>query len=367
MVRGQPAQASATKQTKPANKKSNSKVSNNSTVDQCTPKNVSITKKPVGPVCLGCGTDISNETKALQCDSCGSECAWKCIDCLHVSSELYDMLMADDGPELKWLCQVCDRSVSSQDVNTSNMAKLDAIIHSVDKLMDKVCSIESRLLRMDQDIEECKNRKQFDDSELMDKLCAIENRLQHMDKDIEACKNGRKFDDMKVIDCVQKVISEKEQDSASEEAELERRKTNVIVYGLPESSAAEPNDREDDDMGQITMLLHELKCDNVEVMQVARLGSRQAAGADTATDDASPRTRPVKLVLKTAEQKHSLLKNAKNLRWKEEGGWNKVFIHADLTLKQRECRRKLVAELKMRKDNGESDLIIVNGKIVRKW
>ena len=55
------------------------------------------------------------------------------------------------------------------------------------------------------------------------------------------------------------------------------------------------------------------------------------------------------MVLKTEEQKLDILRNSKNLRWREEGGWKNVFIHADLTLKQREVRRKLVTELKDKK------------------
>jgi len=43
-----------------------------------------------------------------------------------------------------------------------------------------------------------------------------------------------------------------------------------------------------------------------------------------------------------------------------------VFIHQDLTPKQREARKQLVAELKQRKANGEKDLIIFNGKIVQR-
>jgi len=60
------------------------------------------------------------------------------------------------------------------------------------------------------------------------------------------------------------------------------------------------------------------------------------------------------VVLDSAESKISLLKKAKNLREAQEGGWSKVFIHQDLTPKQREARKPLVAELKERKANGDT-------------
>jgi len=40
------------------------------------------------------------------------------------------------------------------------------------------------------------------------------------------------------------------------------------------------------------------------------------------------------------------------------------FVHQDLTPKQREARKVLIQELMVRKNNGERDLIIVNGRIV---
>ena len=72
------------------------------------------------------------------------------------------------------------------------------------------------------------------------------------------------------------------------------------------------------------------------------------------------------VVLDSEDNKINLLKKAKNLREKQEGGWSKVFIHQDLTPRQREARKPLVAELKERKANAEKDLTIFNGKVVKK-
>ena len=51
---------------------------------------------------------------------------------------------------------------------------------------------------------------------------------------------------------------------------------------------------------------------------------------------------------------------------RQEGGLNRVFIHQDLTPKEREARKILIMELRDRTANGERDLIIVDGKIVKK-
>jgi len=52
------------------------------------------------------------------------------------------------------------------------------------------------------------------------------------------------------------------------------------------------------------------------------------------------------------------------LRDKKDGGWEKVFVHQDLTPRQRKDRRKLVLTLKTTLAQGEKDLVIYCGEIV---
>jgi len=73
----------------------------------------------------------------------------------------------------------------------------------------------------------------------------------------------------------------------------------------------------------------------------------------------------VKLVFTSEIDKQNVLKASKNLAVKEEGVWKRVFIHQDLTMKEREVRKRLVQELKSRQAAGETDLMILNGNIVK--
>jgi len=113
----------------------------------------------------------------------------------------------------------------------------------------------------------------------------------------------------------------------------------------------------------VSTMLRAIKCDDVEVGQVVRLGKR----LESASSSELQKPRPLKLVFRTEDQRTQVLKSAKNLRREEEGVWNGVFIHADLTMKERETRRILVSEIKQRKEEGETDLIIAQGRIVKKW
>ena len=45
---------------------------------------------------------------------------------------------------------------------------------------------------------------------------------------------------------------------------------------------------------------------------------------------------------------------------------SRIFIHQDLTLKEREHRNMLLKQIEDRKKEGEMDLILLNGKIVKK-
>lgn len=109
------------------------------------------------------------------------------------------------------------------------------------------------------------------------------------------------------------------------------------------------------DEDEICTLLHDISCDNISVDSVIRLGRRK--------DDAVASPRPVKLVVATEDQKEKVLRMSKNL--KRIRKWQKVFLHQDLTPKQRDRRQQLVQELRRRENEGEKNLIIVNNsKIV---
>ena len=177
-----------------------------------------------------------------------------------------------------------------------------------------------------------------------DRSVVIEEIQQRLEDKVDQLKQNM---DEPVVQAVQEAL----QGDKAEETEIDRRKANVIVHGVPESDAEDADQRIDNDMMALATMFQEVKVENVTVDSVVRLGKKAA--------DPTQNPRPV-------ESKVSVLKKAKNLREKEEGGWSKVLIHQDLTPKQQEARKHLVAELKQRKANGEKDLIIFNGKVLKR-
>jgi hypothetical protein len=162
--------------------------------------------------------------------------------------------------------------------------------------------------------------------------------------------------DVDVPGAVGDAVSNRLREDQEEMDEIRKRRTNVIIYSLKESSdqSSEKRVKEDEDLVQD--LMHQINCDTVSAKAWIRLGKRH--------DDPVASPRPLMLVLSSEDQKEMVLKNAKNLRDRKTNGWDRIFIHPDRTPRQREKRQHLVQQLKQRQAAGENNLIIVNDRIV---
>jgi len=118
----------------------------------------------------------------------------------------------------------------------------------------------------------------------------VEQKLAEMDKHVSKCMDAQ---------AVQEALST----DKSEENEIERRKTNVIVHGVPESDADDVDRRTDDDMTVLAAMFHEVEADDIKVGSVVRLGKKAA--------DPIQNRRPIKVVLDSVDNKVTLLRKAK--------------------------------------------------------
>ena len=132
----------------------------------------------------------------------------------------------------------------------------------------------------------------------------------------------------------------------------ERRKMNLVVYGLPESSATSSSERHLADSNNFVGLVDsEFKISNLEISKCFRLGKPK-----------NDKPRPLLVMLTDISAKRQILRNAKLLR--NSNSHKRVFISPDLTQQEREANKKLRNELQCRKQAGETNLIIKHGKIV---
>ena len=140
-------------------------------------------------------------------------------------------------------------------------------------------------------------------------------------------------------------------DIVDEYLDRERRKPNLIIYGIPEFSGSIPDERKLNDKTNFTDLVHsEFKLGNIKITKLVRLG-KQIEG----------KIRPLLVTLMDSYVIGHLLQNAKTLR--NSSSHQNVYISPDLTPKEREINKLLYEQLRRRKEAGESDLIIRRGKL----
>lgn len=338
------------------------------------------------PTCNGCGICISSDIKAFQCDKCQSNSAWKCIDCVNVKGDTYDEISQGGECELQWICTDCNKSAYLGE-------KMDSLVGMIAKLIDRIVNLESTVGNIQQEISgvvsSAKEEQQQADQknkqleshfnkkvdEMVGKISSqidavrssLDNKLDLQDsKDnvvaVEEKVNQiivklekQKKDNHDLHDCVQDAINMKLQEDKEESKEIKKRSTSIIIHGLLESTETDKQVRLDCDENLITNLLHEINCDDVSVQSTVRLG---------AFDSNQSKPRPLKVVISSEQQKDKILQQTKNLRHTKVKELEKIFIHQDLTVKQRKARNLLVQEMKQRLLNGETNLIIVNNRIV---
>lgn len=129
----------------------------------------------------------------------------------------------------------------------------------------------------------------------------------------------------------------------------ERRRNNIMIFGLPEQPSGSLSERQDHDIQSITNLLRDAGVSDVTPEQSRRIG-RIVEG----------RPRPLKVKLENQETMHRILRCSKNLR--DCSAYKEVFITSDATRMQQEEMKKLRLELRRRRELGE-DVVIFNQQI----
>lgn len=127
--------------------------------------------------------------------------------------------------------------------------------------------------------------------------------------------------------------------------EIEMRNTrasNLMIYNVEESNAAETADRIEIDkvkVKEIFELLQVKVCDD-DIKRVSRVGFKRVGN----------KKRPIKIIFHHSDKVKQALRAAYKLKSTQYG------ISPDRTRIQMEHFKKLNDELKIRKENGESDL-----------
>ena len=132
----------------------------------------------------------------------------------------------------------------------------------------------------------------------------------------------------------------------------------MTIHGLREPKEDSAEKAKTNDHDQVADILHQMSCDEVSVDLIVRLGKKAA--------DPEAKPRPIRITKASENQKEKILRMTKNLKQWNSSEPDQIFMHQDYTPKQREKRQMLVKEMKQRWTDGETDLILINFKIVKR-
>ena len=263
--------------------------------------------------CGSCDEDIKRNENSVLCHACKNKYHWSCSNL----NENECKIMSTKS-NLKWFCQMCENDVSD-------------ILNNFEKFR-KVSN-------------EIKNMK----SDMEVKLKQFEERLVRCEVSSENMRT--------VSSAVVESEVERNGDSTKLEYELiESKKCNIVYYNVPESSKNESADRMKDDFDLITKSYSETAIAHTDVTSIFRVGKK---------DD--NKARPIVVKYINLETKKRILNGSENLKLLYNNESINIYVSVDRTPKQREEHKKLVTELKQRRDGGETDIVIRNDKIVRNF
>lgn len=127
----------------------------------------------------------------------------------------------------------------------------------------------------------------------------------------------------------------------------------VILFNLPESSESTAKGRLDADLAELQRTIQLLLVDGdqpITVQQLFRLGAPNTEG----------KPRPLKVVLGDTNDANFLVRRSYRLRNTQ------ISLRPDLSPEDRLRRKSALTELRSRTQQGETDLMIVNFRVVRR-
>ena len=267
--------------------------------------------------CQKCDKNVCPMDNALQCDRCHS---WNHVGCVGVTKKAYETLC-----ELKttmWFCKGCFK-VAKQEMEGANALK-----NSIKSVKDDLVAIKAELMK----------KNTTTGTEVV--AAEINDIKSEAKQDLE----GK----------LESVMKERE--------DVERRKLNIIIHGLPEKRTDGSEQSDVEALRETCSKL--LNIPEVQATQLTRLGSKEAPRSYREKNGSSvrPWVRPLLVKLKDEDTKYKMLRATKELRNKE----SHIYITMDLTPKQREAERELRNKCKMinvQNKDGDTEAYIRRGQI----
>ena len=291
-------------------------------------------KNPYGE-CNKCDVPFTKTDAWTQCMSC---LKWLHRDCTNLSKLQFDAIVeaAQEGKKsIQYYCELCETPVSDVLSNIQKFKKMQIELENIKtEISGRFDKLESRMTKMEEKVS----------------------------KGITADIKSPSFRDILKKD-IQTTVSQNLNEKLSrfkqqeEKDIIEEKKNNIVLFNVPESTSDDIKTRMKHDR-RMFLLTYEIEEENFNdktVKQMHRVGKKQ-----------SEKARPMVIKFTENETKMEYLKKSGDLAIAVNGEDQRIYASHDMTKDQRAKIKKLAAEVKTRKDNGEKDVVIRNYQIVKK-
>ena len=285
-------------------------------------------------VCRHCSKKCTKKSEAVQCDLC---CSWLHASCEGLSKDEYKLLtqLTSTVENVMYYCKFNKCEMRSKQLMFGSISK--ALFPPVDSSETSTTMEQNCLSKTLTDLSE-------KIADLTIKQQTLHNSVQSISsKFVESAVN------MDTGAPAQSITqgagpSSNALDIIDEMADRDRRKNNIVAYNFPEST-----DRNVDIQSFKALSDTVFKLD-LDVTKAIRLGPK-----------IPNKHRPLLLTVEDVDDKTFMLSHSHFLKRHEQ--YNKVYLVPDRTRLERAKHKRVVDELKQRKANGETNLIIRNGII----
>ena len=307
-------------------------------------------QKDTNQKCSVCHNNIVYN-RYLNCDLCTEPI---CVSCTKLTENIYDY-MEEQGIEIPFLCSPCRREMPKIRELLQMKEKHQNLELVVEKLSEDVKTLQKnpvlteRVVKLENVIEQ----KQINSNDFP-ALDKITNQTKQINQVIQKQHS---------LDAKLKKQSEEKE----EEKRIEERENNLIVYGIPEQHEDSREQIKEDYYSITNLYKDRIKICKEDIINITRLGSKK-----------ENQIRPIRICFECSDIRTRFLRNNKNLVIYDEEfpkctasfcnleeSHKHIYISTDKTKQQRETEKELREELKKRKSQGETNIIIRNYKIIK--
>ena len=278
------------------------------------------------------------KSKSTQIYRCGSCKQWVCISCEKMPKGMFNAL--EKYPRFRVDCSSCEENPTPTNVPVAEVstAKVEEIMERT--MANMVSGLKKQLEEV---VSDGKAQLKQSYAEVARDFTRVTGTITTIvDKKLprEATEEQTHKHQAEIIENVDEYI------------DREKRKLNLIVHNVKEPEGVNQVERVKNDTETFDKIIKGEFNLRVKVSRAVRLGKKQEG-----------KNRLLLVTVGNFEEEKDLLRLAKNIQQSDE--WSNIYISPDLTPKEREVNRVLRAEIRRRRDAGESNLVIRNGKIIK--